>query len=270
MKFKELVNQAREMESSAAGWYRQNSEPIRNEISKIQLDPMLSGDGRIAKKMEYQAQQAAQLIKLAHQRKQEYVKALTDARADAESVIKKGVKKPADDVVTEFEHALRYLKTELLLTNRYESAEKKLGEFISQISDPYLASKMASEFIDIVPHALSIATEQGKAKLKLAGMFERLNTEFLPPEIKEAKEAVKFVEHTLENPKIFPAIVETNANDLLGHGMGKFLNDTDSFLNLLEQTVVEDIKPGYIGKMPVISEKNEGPINKILPDSKFD
>jgi hypothetical protein len=36
------------------------------------------------------------------------------------------------------------------------------------------------------------------------------------------------------NPKLFPAVVETNANALLGHGMGKYLNQTDAFIAQIE------------------------------------
>ncbi|MEH7119077.1 hypothetical protein V7128_16925 [Neobacillus vireti] len=234
-KFRELANRAREIEESGASWYRQATEGIRKEISNIQFDPMLSSDGRLAKKQEYQGKQAAELIKLAHQRKQEYVKTLTDAKADAEQVIKRGIKKPSDEVISNFEKSLRYLKTELLLTNRYDAAEKRLNEFISQINDPYLASRMADEFIEIVPHALSIAGEPTKAKLKLSGMFEQLQNDFLPEEIKEAKVAIRYADYAMQNnTKIFPPVVESNANDLLGHGMGKFLNQTDAYFAQIE------------------------------------
>jgi hypothetical protein len=175
--------------------YRNRFE-MKSRKSKMTLCCPVTAES--LKKIEYQGLQAAELVKQAHLRKQDYLQALTDAKADAEKFVKSAVKKPADDVVKDFEHSLRYLKTELLLSNRYEVAEKKLNDFVAKINDPFLASKMADEFMEIAPHALSIAPEPAKAKLKLAGMFDRLNNDFVSEEVKEAKETIQYADYAMQ------------------------------------------------------------------------
>jgi hypothetical protein len=234
MKFRELVNQAREIESSTSRFYLEKTTSIRSELNKINLDRMLSGEGRIQKMYDYRQQSATELIRQADQRKKDYVKVLSEAKIEAEKVIKNGIKKPSEEQIKDFENSLRRLKTEIMLTNRYEAAEAKLNEFVGQISDPYIANQMADMFIDIIPQVLSISNEPVKAKVKLSAMYDRLNNDFLPDEIKEAKTAIQYVNAASQNPQLFSLVAISNANDLLGNGHGNYLNKTEDYLNKIE------------------------------------
>jgi hypothetical protein len=229
MKFKEKLQAAQEMQQTSTGWYRQLSEKARQEISKAQFDQDYSPEGRIKKTAQVRRAHANQLMKAAQERKNEYLKLLSEAKADAEATLKRKVKKPSDEVITDFERSLRYLKTEILLSTRYETAEKRLNEFVSQISDPYLASKMADEFIEIVPHVLGTADEPAKAKLKLSGMFELLNNEYLPEEVRDAKETIGYIDSVLERPALFGAVVESNALDIFGNDVAKKINTPELY-----------------------------------------
>lgn len=227
--FQEKLQKAIELQQTSTGFYRQLSEKARQEISKANLDRDLSDEGRIKKTAQVRRAHANELMKAALDRKNEYVKLLTEAKADAEATIKKKIKKPADDVIEDFEKSLRYLKTELLLSNRYDAAEAKLNSFLSQINDGYLASRMADEFIEIVPHALSIAGDPAKAKLKLGEMFDRLNTEYLPDDVKSAKESLGYINTALERPALFGAVVEANATDIFGLDVAKKINTPEEY-----------------------------------------
>lgn len=229
MNFKEKLQKAYELQETSTGFYRLKAEKARQDITKAQLDRDLSPEGRIKKTAIVRRAHANELMKAAQDRKNEYVELLSEAKADAEATIKKKIKKPDEDVITDFERSLRYLKTELLLTSNYQIAEKKLSDYISQIDDPFLASRMADEFIEIVPHALGIASEPAKAKLKLGEMFDRLNNEFLPDDVKSAKESLGYINSALEKPKLFGPIVESNALDIFGNDVSKKLNTPEDY-----------------------------------------
>lgn len=229
MKFKEHYKNALELQETSTAWYRQMAEKARQEISKTQLDRDLSPEGRIKKTAQVRRAHANELMKAAQARKNEYLKLLTEAKAHAEATIKRKVKKPSEDVINDFERSICFLKTELLLTSRYEVAEAKLNSFLSQISDPYLASRMADEFIEIVPHALGIASEPVKAKLKLGEMFDRLNNEYLPDDVKSAKESLGYINSALEKPVLFGSVVESNATDIFGNDVAKKINTPEEY-----------------------------------------
>jgi hypothetical protein len=229
MKFKEKLQAAVELQQTTTGFYRQLSEKARQEIGKAQIDKDYSPEGRIKRTAQVRRAHANELMKAAQARKNEYLTLLNEAKADAEATLKKKITKPADDVVTDFEHSLRYLKTELLLSTRYETAEAKLNSFLSQISDPFLASRMADEFIEIVPHVLGTADDKAKAKLKLSGMFERLTNEYLPEEVKEAKESLGYINAVLEKPALFGPVVAENALDIFGNDVAKKLNTPEEY-----------------------------------------
>jgi hypothetical protein len=225
----EKLQKAIELQQTSTGFYRQLSEKARQEISKAQLDQDYSPEGRIKKTAQVRRAHANQLMKAAQERKNEYLKLLSEAKADAEATIKKKVKKPSDEVITDFDRSLRYLKTELLLSTRYETAEKRLNEFVSQISDPYLASMMADAYIELVPSVLSTASDPSQAKLKLGNMFDRLNNEFLPEDVKSAKESLGYINSALERPVLFGSVVEQNAQDIFGSDIAKKLNTPEEY-----------------------------------------
>jgi hypothetical protein len=258
MKFKEHYQKAMELRGGSASWYREKIATSRADIMRVKTDRLLSPEGRQLKAKELQITLADQLIRDAHARKLEYVKELQAAKKEAESVIKQKIKRPDDEKVSEFESLLGLVKTEIMLATNFTTVETKLNEIIAKIDEPFFAEMLAKDFGNIIPQALAIAPEPTKAKLKLSALFNKVNTEFLPDDVKEAKQILDFADNSLANPNIFPPIVKTNAAELFGTQEAQYLFDTDAYMELVEKTAVELDGPyaetarQYFGKMPTI------------------
>jgi hypothetical protein len=235
MKFKEYVQKAIEIRDTSSAWYRQRAEQIRSEISQAKLDRDLSAEGRLKKVAQIRQQRGDELLREVKALRDEYVQALQQAKVEAEKTLKSAVKKPSDEKITDFQRQFKRFKTELMLTNRFDTIEKKLNDFLSQqVDEPYFAQLLADEFPEIISQSLAVADEPAKARMKLADIFDRLNNDFLPEEAKEARNALEFANASLANPKIFSPVVETNAMDLLGP-VGKYMNDPETYLQGGEQ-----------------------------------
>jgi hypothetical protein len=235
MKFKEYVQKAIEIRDTSAAWYREHMEVARQEISKARTDLDLSPEGRMKKEAKLKFEYGEILLKAALERKQQYVDLLKKAKADAEATLKRGIKKPADDKIADFQKALNHLKVEIMLSTNFDTVAKKIEDVMKTIDEPYLATMLADEFATIVPQALSVSTEPSKAKLVLSDLFERLNNEYLPDDVKEARQSLEFINASLENPKLFAPIVEANAIDLFGNEVGKKLNTPEAYFEGGEQ-----------------------------------
>jgi hypothetical protein len=231
MKFREHITKAMEIQNGTAAWYRERSESVNQELSKIRNDKHLSPEGKQAKMNEFKGAKAMEIIEAAHDLRKEYLLNLQVAKGHANHTIKSAVKRPNDDVVAEFEKVIKRLKTEVMLSTRYESAKAKIDEVIEKVNDPYLAEMLADEFAVIIPNVLASAKEPAKAKLELSAYYNKLSNDFLPEEAKAAKEALRYIEAAEANPKLFPLVVENNADAMFG-GAGKYLNDPDAYQKL--------------------------------------
>ena len=234
MSYKEKIKKAQEIKGNAAGWFRERRDKINAELNKVKTDPHLTVEGRLAKSIELKNKFGNELLKEAHQLRNEYIKLLNDAKADAEKTLKTAIKKPNDDVVSEFQRDLKRFKTELMLANSFGVIEKKLDDFIkAKVNDAYLAQMVADEFPEIIGQALSVTSNVGFARKKLSDVYERLNNDFLPDEAKEARAALDHVNAAV-NSKLFPSIVEQAAQEIVGKEFAQYLNDTDSYVEQIE------------------------------------
>jgi hypothetical protein len=233
MKFKEYIGKAIDIQNSSAAWYRQQTDVITEELSKIRNDRHLSPEGKAAKTAEINGVKSMELLKAAHARKREYLQHLSDAKKDAKLTFKSAVKRPADDeAVSEFAQSVKRLKTELMLSTRYETSKEKLEAVVGQISDPFFAQVLADEFSILIPSMLATAENPSKARLELNAIYQSLSTDFLPYEAKAAHEALQYIEAAEKGTKIYPEVAVSHANVLLG-GAGRYLNDEEAYEQML-------------------------------------
>ncbi|MED4918678.1 hypothetical protein [Geobacillus thermodenitrificans] len=229
MKFKEYVQKAVEIRDTSAAWYRERAEVARKEIAKARTDLDLSPEGRMKKAAKLKFEYGEELLKAALERKQQYIDLLKQAKADAEATLKRGIPKPSDDKIADFQKVLNHLKVEIMLSTNFDTVAKKIEDVMKTIDEPYLATMLADEFATIVPQALAVSTDPSKAKTVLSDLFERLNNEYLPEDVKEARQSLEFINASLENPKLFAPIVEANAVDVFGNDVGKKLNTPEVY-----------------------------------------
>lgn len=233
MKFKEYINKAIEVQNGSTAWYRGQTDVISNEISKVRNDRHLSPEGKDAKLAELKGVKSMDLLKAAHARKREYLQHLSDAKKDAKLTFKNAVKRPADDdVVSEFAQSVKQLKTELMLSTRYETSKAKLEEVVGKISDPFFAQVLADEFSNFIPAMLSTAEYPSKARLELNAIYQSLLNDYLPEEAKAARDALSYIEAAEQGTKLFPEVAVSHADNLLG-GAGQYLNDEEAYEKML-------------------------------------
>lgn len=276
MKFKELIEQANVIQGTSSKWYGEEAKKIRTEIAKAKTDLNLSAEGRINKSEKIRNYCAKELMNNAKKMKSEYISLLNEAKSEAEKTIKAGIKKADDEKIEAFQRDLKRVKAELMLSNNFDKSKAILDDLIGKIDDGYIGNLLADEFINLIPQALSTSSEPVKAKLVLSRMFEQVSNDFIPEDIKEAKNAIQLVDASLENPKIFTLGAVENADDLFGSGLGsRFLNKPEEFLELIA-SVEEDLEVTpervKIGSMPKLDEESNGTSyrTRIIPESKFD
>lgn len=234
MTFKEYISKAMEVQNGSTAWYREQSEGLTAELSKIRNDRHLSEEGKAAKIAEFKGVKAMEILDAAHDRKREYLQHLADAKLHAKHTLKTAIKRPEDeDLVSEFAQEVKRLKTDLMLSTRYESSKAKLDALVGKIDDPFLAQVLADEFSNVVPSMLAIAEVPGQAKLELSKIYESLQNDFLPNEAKAAREALSYIDAAEQGTKLFPEVAVTHANDLFG-GAGRYLNDEEAYIKMKE------------------------------------
>lgn len=239
--YKDYLQKAQEIKQGSAKFYRERAEQARREIRQAELNPDYSPEGRQKLAAQLRRKHANDLMKAAAQRKQEYIKLLTDAKTYAESTIKRKLKEPSD--AANFKKEIDRLKVEIMLAPNAESATQKIEAAMKKISDPFHAVMIAESFADIVPQVLSLDDKTGKAKTQLSQMFERLNNDYLPDEVKEAQSALEYITTMLGNPKIFPSVVMTNATELFGREVAQNINTPENYKLFEEDEQQERIAP---------------------------
>jgi len=227
MKFKEYIKKAMELQQTSAAFYREHAEKAQREITKTAHDPDLSAQGRAKKAAEVRQRLGNELLQAAAKRKQEYVDLLTAAKADAEKVVKTKLKQPTD--VEDFKKEIDRLKVEVMLAPNADVATQKIEATMRKITDPYHAVMLADQFVEVVPQVLGLPGDKGKAKMQLSQLFDRLNNEYLPTEVKEARKAIEFINASLANPVLFSEVVVNHAVDLFGREIGRNLNTPENY-----------------------------------------
>ncbi|MGG3853909.1 hypothetical protein ABET36_05650 [Caldifermentibacillus hisashii] len=225
--FREKLEAANELKQGSTAFYRERAEQARREIGQAKLNRDYSAEGRQKLAAQLRRKHANELMQAAAQRKQEYIKLLTDAKTYAESTIKRKLKEPSD--AANFKKEIERLKVEIMLAPNAEKATEKIDATMKKINDPYHAVMIADSFAEIVPQVLSLAGDTGKAKTQLSQMYERLNNDYLPDEVKEARSALEYIDSALENPKLFPPVVEANAEDIFNRDVARNINTPENY-----------------------------------------
>lgn len=230
----EYLNEALKIQSESAGWYRQIMEAVRAEKDQIKLDPNLSEKGRLAKVEELKEMRGIELMQALYTRKQEFIANLTKAQKMAERSARVKPKKLGADELERFHADFKKLKTNLTLETRPHAAEERLTDFVTQIKDEYLAEIVHGEFEDVASRALAIASGQEALAMRkrLANMYEKLETDFMSTEKREALRVLEQVNYLLENPNVLgfsKQIIMDSVGGTYGTDLIRFLDKPEVF-----------------------------------------
>ncbi|MGC4378985.1 hypothetical protein WD019_19005 [Fictibacillus sp. Mic-4] len=230
------LDKAQEIKQSSTAFLRELQKEMDNLSKEIEFDEHLTRSGKIAKKSELKDVKGIEALKKFHQRKQQYLSELTKAKKAAEKILKQPIKKPSSEEIEQFEKRFKQLKTELFLTPRADRAEQKLREFVADIKHGYFAEKVRDEFSEVVGTIVSSAGPQAaQFKMRLFDMYEKLQSEFESPEVKEAKEALEYAEYAISENRLFAGDLAVNAAvSTFGAKYGNFIDKTDEFFAMEE------------------------------------
>jgi hypothetical protein len=228
-KFRDHLEKAREIKTDATHWYTGFSREMRSEIGNASLDLDLSAEGRQKAAGKVRTIAGLTLLRKAHQYKQQYLKELNAAKAEAEKTIKQQIVKPDQDKIDQFTTKLGRLKTSLMLSTRKETAEKLLDEFVSRIDDPYFASLLANQFGEIATNVISATGGDKSTKLKLSQTFTKLQNDSASDEVKDALQVNEAAGNLIDDGNIFPFVAQQNADDLLGKQVAIAMNKPEEF-----------------------------------------
>ncbi|WHY73447.1 hypothetical protein [Fictibacillus enclensis] len=223
--------EAREIQGLTTQLIREYQTVIRPELSKINQDQNLTEVGKKAKADALKKEYGIKILQNAQTMKEKHSANLIKARKAAEKTIHTTHKKPDAETVSRFEKAFKALKTELMLTPRADTAQRKLNEFMAKVKDPWIAEQIRSDFADVAGPILNAAgSSRAKYQLELAAAFEKLDADHATPEIVEAREVLHYVEHAEQSNGLFSGFIEADAvKEMVGHEYASYLNKPEEF-----------------------------------------
>ncbi|MBN9655982.1 hypothetical protein J0K78_17030 [Halobacillus sp. GSS1] len=228
-------------------WYNSVSQKLQSAFSKINLDKELTEEGKQKRRMQLQQSARKQLLKDAIEMKRQRNEILDQAIAEAKEVADKPVELPSDGDQARFKRNLTKFQTDLMLTNRFDQAMRKLNEFTDQhVSSQYHAEELAAVYPTIIQTSLGVAEEPGKAKSELSSKFDEINTALVPEDVREARSTIESAEREKEAP-LFGLAVTNHVRGLLGQDIANNLNNPEGYLTVLEAQEADDDDGKYKG-----------------------
>lgn len=201
IKAKEAVEKAREIKGSRVQFLSKVATYLRPEINKIQNDPMLSADGRIAKVKELKEQASKEFMKDVALRKQAYQHYLSNAKKLAKETVEKGFVSADDSTKAKFSRDFSELKFKIALKQDERGKFSEVKSFIEKIPNGQYATLAMESFYELAGQFQS-----GEHKLGLSKAFDQIKTEHTPPEVAEAYEIIEEVDGTI-NSRLFTMMV---------------------------------------------------------------
>lgn len=192
-KARELVGKSQELRSSRAAFLREVVASIRPEINKIQNDPMLSHDGRITKTKELKEQASKKFMREVALRKQEYQQYLTNAKKLAKETVDKSFVSADEATKAKFTRDFSELKFKMALKDERGSFDE-VRSFVERIPNQEYASLVLENF-----HELAGKFNAGEQKIGLSKTYDRLKSDFTPPEVAEAYDIIEEVDNAIDS-----------------------------------------------------------------------
>jgi hypothetical protein len=192
-KAKELIGKAHELRSNRAAFLREVAVPLRKQIAQINMDSMLSHEGRAAKVKELKAQETKKFMQQVALRKQAYQEYLTNAKKLAKETIEKSFVSADEATRAKFNRDFSELKFKMALKSE-KSAFDDVKTFVSNTPDQAYASLLLENF-----HEIAGKFNAGELKLGLSKTYDQLKSDFTPPEVTEAFDVIEQVDGGINN-----------------------------------------------------------------------
>ena len=187
---------------------------MEQKLASIAADANLSLVGKQNAQREARKKALVDISRKALYLKQGFRANLALARKEAEKVINGKVKKPGDEQVERFKRELRKVKTALMLEIDGKKALKTLESFIDRIPGAHEARMVEDEFSELAAQVIESSGGDRSVKPQLARLFERVQNDFVPEEVKEAREILERVEE-LEEADLFKPLEAAAIRDVI-------------------------------------------------------
>jgi vacuolar-type H+-ATPase subunit H len=229
MNFKEYISEAIKITTESAGHYLTLRRALDENLHKIDGMRELSEEGKRMYKDKARDEARKELAKISGLLKRTYKRNLTEARKDAEKILSKATK-PSDAERQAFTEKVRELKVHLALTPDPVRAKQQLDDFLRSVDNDITAQLVRESFADLAGSVVARlqGQEAGRASLEYRTMYDTLATKFKSDEYKAAAKALETIS-SLENGRVFPLTVETNAREAFGVSAVDILHNPERY-----------------------------------------
>jgi hypothetical protein len=233
-KIKSYIDNARNYEQASNGValkYHQDFHILKRQIEQ---NTDLSQEGQSKAVEAARKEMGLKLMKDAYTTKQLYLNELKKAQRLADSTAYKKPKVVDPVKLERFTNDLNALKTEVMLTGRVQTAQAKIqalvDRYIKSPDDRQLAEILRGEFAELSSHILNVAgQDREKVRMQLAETFDRLESDFTPQEVKDARNLLDLTNRMIERGKVFSLTATQSMTATFGREVGDNLNTPEKY-----------------------------------------
>jgi hypothetical protein len=199
-KAKDLVIKAHELRASKSAFLREFTIPIREQINKINLDNMLSPEGRYAKTSEIKEKASKLFMREVSLRKQAYQHYLNKAKRLAKETIEENFISADDATRAKFQREFAELKFKIALKDE-KGAFREIKSYVDKTPNSAYASLILENF-----HELVGKFNSNELKAELTKTYDKLKADFTPEEVSLAFDIIDDVDSSINN-KMFTVLI---------------------------------------------------------------
>ncbi|MMZ52671.1 hypothetical protein D1872_144470 [compost metagenome] len=229
MTYKQYIDEAIAISQGTTRYYLEFKTKFKQEMEKIDNDRLLSDEGKRIKRDELHKQGRKDLADIVKSIHTSYKGNLVKAKQEAEKVLVKNPK-PSDADREIFAAKVKDLGVQLALSPNGMIAKRRLDDFLAGVTDDISAQLARDSFAELVgPVIAKLGSQAGQASMQYQTLYTALETKYKPQEYIDARKAIESVGN-LENGRIFPYMVETDVNGLLGSDAVGILTEPERYI----------------------------------------
>lgn len=223
---RKYLDEAHGVTSRATAHYLELVKKFKAEESEIRRDPRWTADGQEYYLKGIKKDYEEDVVRMSKELKGEYLSWIDKAKKEAEKVLSSPVKQADEQKLAKYSQSVNELKAKVMLALRPESSAKLVTDFVSEIDDPYIAAQFRQEFSTVIGSVIPGAKPE--VKQQLAAAFDKLESDYITDEVKEARDVLEMAE-SMEKGTIFNYSVLDNAKDTFGAQFVPFINNPDAY-----------------------------------------
>ncbi|XLP22307.1 hypothetical protein ACFMB7_28335 [Bacillus toyonensis] len=226
----ENIDKAREIKKGTVSFMSSLiNEFYRPESNAIELDKMLTHEGRKEKAKKLSAKYEVAFMREMQKRREEYELLLQEAKLEAEKVLIAAAPKVEDHTQKLFDLEMGKAKGAAMFATGTDGAIKALEQLVSIAKEPALAQQAQAVFMDMSQQVLGLASAEKKTAVRkqLGDLYKRLEGQSEAGDATGARAAIEAVESLTGAPFAIGYIQDAVAE--ISTDASKYMNEPNRY-----------------------------------------